>query len=371
MKKILIAAAALFCLTQSIFAFDWGGIVFNTTKPSTSDFSALSFYQSNGISLWAANSFNKNLRLTAEGLYKYEFTKAGEADSFTNIVDLSLLKLSGNWTLGTGSLSLNAGRFAYSDLASVAFSQTSDGLALAYQTNSIKVSAYAGYTGLLNSLNVYMTDTNPDANEQAYSLCPGYIPLIADFSLINLARTNISLQAEYFIAGADYLKNMFYADFAVNGAIGTIAGYTVSAVLGSEDFENWMLYGKGNLSFYIGENLIAFAGAEYYSGKNGVLIPFKAISKKTITNSPYAGGLILPQCSLLFVYNNMVVSLGEKIVVTMPEDEGKVSGSDTTLNLVYNVLSDLQLGCSVVAYYDFNETSSSNYALSLNVSMAF
>ena len=79
MKKILVISAVLFALGQSLFAFDWGGIVSNTTKPSTSDFSSGSFYQSNGISLWVSHSFNKNLRFTAEGLYRYELNS--QADS--------------------------------------------------------------------------------------------------------------------------------------------------------------------------------------------------------------------------------------------------------------------------------------------------
>ena len=374
MKKILATAAALFLLATSLAAFDWGGIISNTTKPYSSDFSSVSFYQTNGISFWVGQAFNKNLRFTTEALYKYELYNVNKTSSLINVTDLSLLKLSGSWTLGTGNLSVNAGRFSYSDLSSAVFSQNSDGLSLAYQTNTFKIGAYAGYTGLLNSLTVSMIDVNPDVtNKEFYKLCPAYIPLIADFSLINLAGTNISLQAEYFLASADYLKNKFYADLAVNGNIGSLFGYNLSAVLGSEDFKNFMLYGKGTAYIYLNNNFIVSAAGEYYSGNNGSLVPFRAITSKTIYNGVGAlsSGLILPQASVLFVYNGMVISLGEKVVISMPSDEAKLAGFDTSLNFIYNVLSDLQVACSVIAYSDINVTSASNYAFVLNLSMAF
>ncbi|MCR4580691.1 MAG: hypothetical protein K5681_10140 [Treponema sp.] len=374
MKKLLLVAASLICMMSSLSALDWGGLFTNTTKPSTPDFSSIDIYQSNGVSLWLSNRFNKNLRLSAEGLYKYELTINSNNNSFTNIVDLTLLKFVGNWNLANGMLSVNAGRFSYADLSSVVFNQTSDGLTLAFQNNNFKLSAYAGYTGLLNSLNVSMVDINPDATHNFYSLCPAYIPLVFDASLLNLAGNNISLQAEYFIAINDYIQNKFYADLTATGAIGSAASYSVIATLGSEDFKKFMIFGKGNISMYIGQSFIASAGAEYASGTNGSITAFKTISSRTAYNGKFlsaTSGVIIPQCSAIFVLNNMVISLGEKVVLAMPETSIKLRGFDTNLNFVCNVFTDLQVGCSVIAYADLLEKANSNYQFVLNVSLAF
>ncbi|MBR1639467.1 MAG: hypothetical protein IJ688_08790 [Treponema sp.] len=374
MKKILVISAVLFALGQSLFAFDWGGIVSNTTKPSTSDFSSGSFYQSNGISLWVSHSFNKNLRFTAEGLYRYELNSQADSSTFTNIADLSLLKLSGSWTAGKGNLMLNAGRFSFSDISSVVFNQVSDGLSLAFQTNSIKVSAYAGYTGFVNSLNVSMLDKSSVKQTEFYSLSAEYIPLILDFSLLNLGGTNISLQGEYFVAAKDYLKGKFYGTLSAAGSFGSIASYSLTGVLGSEDFKKFMLYGKGSLAFYLGQNFIASLACDYASGANGSLLAFRTLTTCTAYNGKFNSALssvIIPQCSAMFVNDNMVISLGEKIILSLPSDKVKFQGFDTSLNFIYNVLSDFQLGSSVIAYKDLIEDANSNFAIALNLALAF
>ena len=374
MKKLLFAAAALLCLAQSVSALNWGGIISNTSKPSTSDLSNIDFYQSNGISLWAGSTINSNMRFVMEGLYKYEANIYKDNTSFTNIADLSLLKLSGNWAAGNGIVAVNAGRFQYSDLSSVVYSQESDGLSFSFQNNSFRIGAYAGYTGLLNSLNVSMTEKKPEAPKDFYSLCPSYIPLALDFSILNLAGNNISLQGEYFVSAEKALKSKFYADLTVNGSITPAASYQLTAVLGSEDFKKFMLYAKGGLSFYIGQNLIASAACEYASGANGSLLPFKTISTRTVFNGKMYSdtfGSIVPQASLVFVRNSLLFSLAEKAVIAMPGEKADFKGLDSSLNFVCNVLSDLQVGSSVIAYADFKDKANSNYSLAINVSLSF
>ena len=374
MKKFLVTALSALILIQSLSALNWGGLLTNTSKVSTSEFKSFDFKQSNSLSLWASSSINKNLRFSTEGLFKYDLDVIGEEKNFTGIIDLTLLKLSGNWNVNNLSLALNAGRFAYSDLFSVVFAQTSDGLNFSLQNRSIKVGAYAGYTGLLNSLNVSMLDFIPEEPSKIYSLCPGYVPLILDFSLLNLSGNTLSLQAEYFIATAEYIHNKFYAEFAANGMLGTMASYALSAVVGSENFSEYMLFGSGNVSLFLGQSLIANIGAEYASGNNGALVPFRTVSSRTAYNGKMfseTSGLILPQASVLFVLNNMVLTLGEKVVLGIPENELSLNGFDTTLSFVCNVLSDLQVGCSVIGYADINNAANSNYSFALNVSLAF
>lgn len=374
MKKILLTAAALFCLAQSVTALNWGGIISNTSKPSTSDFANIDFYQSNGVTLWAGSTINKNMRFIMEGLYKYEANFYKDSNTFSNVLDLSLLKLSGSWAAGNGILALNAGRFAYSDASGLVYAQESDGLAVSFQNNSLKVGAYAGYTGLLNSLNVSMTEVKPGAPSKFYSLCSSYIPLVVDFSLLNLAGNNITLQGEYFVSAEKLLKSKAYANLSVNGAITPVLGYSLTAVAGSEDFKNFMMYAKGALSCYIGQSLIASAGCEYASGANGSLSPFITLSKRTAYNGKMfsdPSGTIIPQASVVFVHNSLLLSLAEKLVISMPADKTEFRGSDTTLSFVCNVLSDLQVGTTFIAYADFVDAANSNYSVALNVALSF
>lgn len=374
MKKFLIAAVSALFLMQSLSAVNWGGLVTNNSKVSTSEFELFDIRQSNGLTLWCSSSINKNLRFSTEALFKYNLDVMGEEKLFTGIIDLPLLKLSGNWSAGRGNVALSAGRFTYSDLSSVIFAQESDGLYLSFQNSSLKIGAYAGYTGLLNSLNVSMMDVVPEEPTKIYALCPAYVPLTLDFSLLNLAGNTISLQADYYLAAAEYLQSKFYAEFGANGMLGTMASYALSAVLGSENFNDFMLFGRGNLSLFLGQNVIANIGAEYASGNNGGLVAFKTITTRTAYNGKLfseTSGVILPQCSAMFVFNNIVLSLGEKVVIGIPDENVSVNGFDTTLDFVCNVLSDLQVGCSVIGYADINNAANSNYSFALNVSLAF
>ena len=193
MKKIIVSILAATCALSSLAAFTWSGLIDNNTKFSANhDFSALGLNQSNGIYLSAASKLNESgtLRFNAEGLYKYYLNcdlKEGES-TFKNIVDLDLLKLTGEFSVGNGVLGLGAGRFKYSDYSGAVFSQVSDGLYLNYNTQKIKVSLYGGYTGLLNRLNVSMIENEYEEDENFYALCPKYVPVTADFEEADITK---------------------------------------------------------------------------------------------------------------------------------------------------------------------------------------
>ena len=61
----------------------------------------------------------------------------------------------------------------------------------------------------------------------------------------------------------------------------------------------------------------------------------------------------------------------ERIVITMPKDEAKLNGFDTSINVVYNVFSDLQIGCDAGAYICKEVKELSNYYATLNAKLAF
>ena len=55
----------------------------------------------------------------------------------------------------------------------------------------------------------------------------------------------------------------------------------------------------------------------------------------------------------------------------MPKDEAKLNGFDTSINVVYNVFSDLQVGCDAGAYICKEVKELSNYYATFNAKLAF
>ena len=197
MKKInktFIALSVLFSFCLPSFALSWSGVIDNTTKISENhDFTVPVLEQSNGIylSLRAPISKKGSLVFDAEALYKYNLKYAFKTNTstFKNIVDSDLFRLSGSWKLGNGMLNMNAGRFYVNDSNGIVFNQISDGLLLAYNAKKFDAKLYGGYTGLLNSFNVSMVENTivPEKNKDFYSLCPQYIPVMADVLRVRYA----------------------------------------------------------------------------------------------------------------------------------------------------------------------------------------
>ena len=379
MKKILSTFVALLFISTFASAFSWSGLVDNTTKGSTSTMESFGLYQTNGIYLSMNVPLSKtgNLSFVTEGMYKYTLTANSKAGNpvFTNIADLSLFKIGGNWKVGNNVLTLNAGRFSYSDLSSVIFSQASDGLYFTYDSTSLKVSLYAGYTGLINSLNVTMLDPSSTSNSQFYNLCPGYIPLAADFAYKTLFGANsVTLQAIYFLDPKRELTDKFYGTLSLSGPISSIASYNLLASLGSENFKNLMLYSSANFSFYLGNFAVVSAGAEYASGQNGPFTAFRTITSRT---AYYANGgmetssILMPKVSAMFVFGKLYANITEKVVFSLPGSEITGQGSDTSLSLICNVMSDVQIGTDINVYADFTSSAMNYYAASLKASLAF
>lgn len=376
MKKIIISilAAGFF---SSVFALSWSGLIDNNSRFSANDdFSVIGLNQGNGIyfSINSPVSKSGNVKFSAEALYKYSLS--GDFDSnkfnFKNIADCDLLKISGNWAVGKGSLALNAGRFVYSDFAATVFNQSSDGLYLSYNTHKIGASFYAGYTGLLNRLNVSMVDNEYEKDEQFYRLCPGYIPLIADFSYKTLFGTSIlGLQAEFFVPASDKNTLKAYGTLSYTGLFGTIGNYNAKVIAGTEKFDGLMLDGKLDLNFFVVKNMVLTAGGEYVSGAQGSIKPFVTISARGFGSAPFYNGVIVPKAAVVYAANKLYAGLTERVIIAMPKDEAKLNGFDTSVNVLYNLFSDLQVGCDIGAYICTEEKKLSNYSATIKASLAF
>lgn len=376
MKKILVTLVLIAGITTSLFSFEWGGHFNNTTRASTTDFEAVNLNQSNSLSISFSGALtkDKSLRFVTEGLYKYNLGIPVTDTSFVNIIDLPLLKIAGSWG-GPGSfLQLNLGRFGFSDKTGQVFSQTSDGINVSYSSYEWIVGMYAGYTGLLNRFNVSMIDNQFVKNntDQLYDLSYGYVPLMVDFTFTNIGDSSLGMQLQYYLDATENRNDKAYVNLTSSGPIAGFGTYYIAATLGTTKFENLMLRAALDLSFHAGKNYIFNIGADYVSGKNEVFSPFVGISQLPVHSTIMGIGLdsFVPRLSAMFVYNNFIVKLDEKLVMVIPE-KIELNGLDSSLSLVYNVFRDLKLSASVNAYTDFRSEELNNFSAGLNVDFTF
>lgn len=377
LKKLFIFNLLILFCASGMFSLNWSGIIDNNSKISTSDFSEFTLTQKNSIYLSANAKLGKSgLHFSGEAMYQIKeilpFSNP-ENSTFINIADLSLLKISGDYALKKGSLSISAGRFNYYDLTNTVFSQTSDGLYLSYDSMKIKTSLYAGFTGLLNSLNVTMTDVKT-YDYYFYNLAVPYIPVIVDFSYKSFLQTNtLATQLLCFFEPTGEFTSKYYGTLSLSGPIKTFANYKLNLTVGTQNFNDLMAYADADFSFFIQQKGIISVGVEYASGNQAVFSPFTTITYQTGYNAAIAGAkssVIIPKLSQLFVTDNMVFSIYEKLVMLAPQDI-TINGIEFDINYLVNVLSDVQIAIDALAYFDFKENLMNNQAITIKAILSF
>lgn len=373
-KRIVSGFLAAACIFSSAFAISWGGMVDNKSKlAANNDFSALLLDQSNGLYLNVSSKLNEDasLRISGEGLFKYDLTYDFEAkdSDFKMIADLDLLKLSGEWTIANGHLGLAFGRFKYSDFSGAVFSQLGDGLYLSYDTLKTKTSLYGGFTGLLNRLDVTMTENEQEDDDQFYALCPMYVPVLADFSYKTLFGTHtIGAQLAAYIPVTDKNTLKAYGTLIANGYIGTVASYDARFTVGTEKFEGLMMDMMLDAHFYLIPKVRLTAGAEYVSGDQGSVKPFATLSSRSFGIAPYANGVVVPKIGAMYASGKIYASVIERVIISV--DDKELGGFDTAVNFVYNIFSDLQIGLDAGAYFA-KVSEATNYYATAKAVLAF
>lgn len=370
MKKSFAIAVFALCASMG-FALSWNGLFENNTKVSTPDFKNGSFDQSNGIYLSVNAPINKTMRFTGEALYKYNLNLTDNKSTFSNIADVDLFKFSGIWTSGNSNISVDAGRFSISDLAAAFFTQTSDGVNFKYETAKWNVGVYGGYTGLLNSLNVSMSETLAETKD-FYSLSVAYIPVGLNFSLTSLfGSTSLGGQAYLFKAVTSEKTDKMYGTVSISGPVSNVGVYSAAVVVGFDNWKDVMLYAKADYSAFISNKGVIGAGVEYASGNQGALKSYKTITAKTVSSTSIpASGVIVPKLSGMFVANNLVATVTEKVVFGMPETQVDFVGVDSAVTVLYNVFSDVQIGCDLMAFVG-KDSAANKYSVTAKATLAF
>lgn len=378
-KKTFIALTLLFSFSLPSFALSWSGVIDNTTKfTENHDFSEPGLEQSNGVYLSLRTPLSKkgSLVFDAEALYKYNLKCAFQTNtsSFKNIVDCDLFRLSGLWKLGNGTLNFNAGRFFVNDSNGIVYNQISDGLLLSYTARKIDLKFYAGYTGLLNRMNVSMTENAlvSKENDNFYRLCPQYIPVSIDFSYKSLFNKHtLGIQGEAFFPLSEKLTQKTYGSLYLKGPVANSGSYDASFTLGVVKFEKIMLDAKADFNYFVSNGMIT-AGLEYLSSASDSMLAFTSITSRTVTNDSLFAGGIIPKVAYMYAKGKLYASVTGKGIIAMSDNNTKFHGIDASGTVVINVFSDLQISGILDAFIGFDEAkNASNYAATLKAALQF
>lgn len=385
MKRYISLIAGLFFIFLPIAAVEWGGLVTEDVRFSSSDFTSETnnIRQSNNLSLWITAPFTDSgdwyFSSQASIKYSYDFFKS---DSFLGIFDIDLLKLSGNFQIGNSTNSISAGRFSVSDLTGKIFNQVSDGVLLKIVQPSVEYSIYAGYTGLLNQLDVAILSPADyfTPYTEWYSYAYKYLPFSLSVEIPSLFLNHtFNAQVSGFL-DIDHLEkndgyDRFYASLSFFGPIAGPLYYSIVSSIGSEKLKTITNYSAVSLQMFLTSFLTIKLNAEYASGKQGVLSPFVGFTSSPAYFSvkyPELSGVILPNLDILLTTNSFLFNVNTKLVLDFPYKEIVTKGVNLSGNMMLNAFSDLQFGLSANYFYDLLlNGKDNNFTLNFNVSLAF
>jgi len=379
-KRFCSIAVAFLVSIFSLSALDWGGILKNNTKALLPTFSEFGISQTDDLYLWLNTPLgNSNFYFYTEGLYEFNYSNVYGTSSLSVILDLDLFKFAGDIEFDNSNiLSISLGRFAVSDAGAIIFSQNIDGLFIKYQTGFMNISAFGGYTGLLNAQTVTMltSDALPYAKESAlYSLANPFIPFNATIEFPSLfGNQSLNFQVNGVVDLGEYSSSRYYATLWLTGPVTNTIFYNVSTIFGTKDFSSLMNYSSFDLYIYPTNMFFFSAGVEYASGNNGPFSPFVGVTTRTLVNSlsaPETSAALLPKLSATFISNKVSLSLLGKFYMACPSSF-EAQGVEADLLFSYIVFTDFQLGLDINSYFDITEQKdNNNLSATLRVAISF
>lgn len=381
MKRILTAFISAILFLAPVAAFEWGGLVDNnsTINIYSNTENPWGFKQANSVYLWASSPLNKdgNVYIKGEGMYQFVLNAPGT--QISNLADLDLFKIAGDFQNNSGTISFALGRFFISDLSGVVFAQNCDGAYVKYAGQKFGISAYAGYTGLLNSNTVTMLNAEGKAFAPAnkvYALSTPFMPVAATVSLPNLfLNQTLSISANVFTDFSDAKSNRYYGALSLSGPLSSKVYYTLITDFGTENFKGLMNYSKADMAIFASATKMITFSAEYASGNHAGMVPFLGVSSHpaySASQDAETTGVLVPSVGAnLALTDNMLLSTGVKFPFTCPEKEIKASGVQLDVNYLFTVLSDVQIGASVSGFKGFNGSELDKFSATLKAAVSF
>ena len=380
-KRFYSILVALTVSISSLSAVDWGGILKNSSKVMLPNFFDFGLSQTNDVYLWMNTPLgNSNMFFSAEALYDFNFYYSNEVGVVSNTLDLDLFKFYGDFEFENSNiLSISFGRFTVSDASSAIFAQNIDGLFLKYHTGFITASAYAGYTGLLNSQMVTMLDGNAQTftyDKALYSLSNPYLPFNASIEFPALfGNQSFVFQVNGCLDFGEQKANRYYATLWLTGPISNMVFYNVASIFGTKNFSSLMNFSTLDLYVYLSDIFFFSAGAEYASGNQGPFSPYVGITSRTIVASltaPETSSSLLPKVSATVILNQMSLALTGKFYMACPESSFNAQGAEMDFYLTYSIFPDFQIGFDVTSYFDVtSQKDNNNLTATLRLAVSF
>lgn len=382
MKKIVKTTIVLLFSAFTLSAMEWGGKISDNTSFSDNSPASLKLKQINTAAFWLSVPMNKKNTdyFSTEAQYKFKYDKTDSADkTVENILDLNLLKFSINRNINGKTLSFNVGRYFIADNTLIIFSQPSDGIMAKYEDSNFSVSAYAGFTGLLNSKNVSIINSPvtkyKENADSPYSLAAKYIPFGAAFTMPNVfANQQLNVQTWGFadLNGDEFSR--FYISAGLDGYLLKNLSYNFVTALGTKNFENVSNLSKLYFRFYPMKFLAVNAGAVYASGKHAGLSPFTGFTSQTAdlssTDAQYSAMTKFDAGAGLSLFNKAYISTNAALVLSVPEEKLHYKGIQYRADCMWNIFDDVQVGTSFSQFFG-KANADNKTSISFNAALVF
>ena len=364
MKKILkntfALLALLFTAGTAAFALDTGFLIDNDSCFKTDEEKKFFADQKDTVFAWVKIPLGKESEnyFIAEGLYQFEYL-SNSKESY-NSLDVDLFKFVYSKSLENGVLDVKAGRFGFMDLTSVIFSQPADGAFLSYRNDSMVVSAYASYTGLLNANIVKMynaADFKTGDKKNVYNLSDRFVNAAATIAFLNLFKDQ-TLAAQFlgsFRADSTSYTRM-YATLSVDGPVYKNLFYSLAVTAGmssyaDSDFTAAMLV-KANLCYYFEQ---ASVGAKILFADKDFLGITSLVALNALTEPGYTALLKTGIYATYKPLSNLLCKAEFNLAFDGLSDY-ETKGLEFLVSGEYQILSDLYAGLEWSYYKDINES---------------
>lgn len=385
----IFCAVAFVSMASVMNAVDFGAVVSDSTKFNLSgadNDAALEQKEMFIPSVKASLNENGSVYFAAEAYVEHKLDAAFNDETETDnsiIVDLNLLKLGGAMDAGSGRIVFSLGRFFMADSTGLVLCQTLDAASVSYNSGKFEVSAFGGYTGLLNSKNVSILDSYGSAYEGSddyYAFAMGYgaFGVAVNFPYL-IANQTVGLEGMGFVplagpSDTDADNSRFYGTLFVNGPLSSSVFYSLNSTLGFNDGDMSNLT-SFNVNYYSDYKGLSFgAGAVYASNDSGSLKPFVGFTKMTACESleePVYSSVIKASVNgSIKPLDNVLLSGSVDVVMCSPEDSFEYNGTQISVGAVYQPFTDLSLGLTGLTYLADDEGNKKT-SIAFTASLAF
>lgn len=377
MKKITKLIASVLCAlsVSSAFAVDYGFLIDNDTSFNTDADNKFYLKQKDTVTGWLKIPFGENYNnyFITEALYRFEYNQ--DLNETKNYADLNLFKFVFFNKLANGSLSANIGRFNVIDASGYVFSQNADGVFVKYANKTVDVSAYAGYTGLLNG-NVITMINSPSFkgcdSKKVYDFADRNVVAMVTGSFPYLfADQTLTVQAVGSFRTDEITFNRIYATLGISGPIVGNLFYNVTGTFSftsykGEDFKFSPLV-KADVSYYFANGCVGikavFAGKEFYGITSQTALDSLREPEYTDLLKTGLYGSFKPAANVSIKASGDVAFDGKR--------NYELKGFQFKAGVNYQITSDVMVGALWSGYWDINKTDENHQAVSVKAKIAF